>query len=154
VLDHRDRGPAAITDDRLADVIAQLDEPDAPSPVGSDAHTGRLRSRVKRLASFRNQPGGFWVASTKPEVASEALTGSTALADLGAVALLSDGASRLADRFDLMTWPDVLAVLRKDGPRELIARTREAESSDPDGIRWPRGKSSDDASIVYWDVRS
>lgn len=154
VLDRRDEGPAAITDDRLAEVIAQLDEPDDPSPVGSEAHAGRLRSRVERLASFRNQPGGFWVASTNPEAASEALTGSTPLAELDAVALLSDGASRLADRFGLMTWPDVLAVLRKDGPGELIARTREAEAADPDGIRWPRGKSSDDASVVYWDVRA
>ena len=38
--------------------------------------------------------------------------------ELSAVALLSDGASRLADRFDLMTWPDVLGVLSKDGPGE------------------------------------
>jgi len=117
-------------------------------------HPGRLRSRVERLASFRNQPGGFWVAGTKPEAAGEALTRSTPLAELDAVALLSDGASRLTDRFDLMSWLDVLAVLRKDGPGELIARTREAESIDPDGIRWPRGKSSDDASVVYWDVRA
>ena len=153
VLDHVDQGPTIVTDRRLAEAIAQLDEPDDRPAVGSDAHTGRLRSRVERLAEYRNQPGGFWVASTKPEAAHEALIGSTPLAGLDAVALLSDGASRLADRFDLMTWPDLLGVLRKDGPGELIARTREAEASDPEGVRWPRGKASDDASAVYWTVR-
>ncbi|MFB4311966.1 protein phosphatase 2C domain-containing protein [Actinomadura sp. GTD37] len=153
VLDRLDRGPTVITDDRLAEVIARLDEPDGHSPVGSDEHTGLLRSRVERLASYRNQSGGFWVASTKPEAADQALTGSIPLAELDAVALLSDGASRLVDRFQLMTWPDLLGVLRKAGPGELVARTREAESTDPDGMRWPRGKASDDASAVYWAVQ-
>ncbi|WP_433476759.1 integrase [Spirillospora sp. CA-142024] len=153
VLDRPDQGPAVITDGRLAEVVARLDEPDRPSPVDSDEHARFLRSRVEQLASYRNRPGGFWVASTKPEAASEALTGSTPLVDLDAVALLSDGASRLADRFALMTWPDLLAILRKGGPDELIARTREAESTDPDGARWPRGKASDDATAVYWAVQ-
>ncbi|XRQ08900.1 integrase [Actinomadura welshii] len=153
VLDRLDQGPTVITDDRLAGVIAGLDEPGGRPAVGSEEHANRLRSRVERLAAYRNQPGGFWVASTKPEAAHEALTGSTPLDGLDAVALLSDGASRLADRFDLMTWPDVLAVLRKEGPTELITQTREAETSDPDGVRWPRGKASDDASAVYWAVR-
>ena len=93
------------------------------------------------------------MASTKPEAAHEALTGSTPLAELAAVALLSDGASRLVDHFRLMGWADLLGVLSKDGPRGLIAQTREVESTDPDGSRWPRGKASDDASAVYWTVR-
>ncbi|MFG2022038.1 protein phosphatase 2C domain-containing protein [Actinomadura geliboluensis] len=154
VLDRLDQEPTVVTDDRLAEVIARLDEPGDRPAVGSDEHAGRLRHRVERLASYRNQPGGFWVASTKPEAARESLMGSTPLGDLDAVALLSDGASRLADRFDLMSWPDLLGVLRKDGPGELIARTREAEAADPDGVRWPRGKTSDDASAVYWAVRN
>lgn len=154
LLDQVDGNPAIITDDRLAAVIAGLDEPDEVSSLGSDEHTGRLRSRVEQLAAHRNQPGGFWVASTKPEAAFEALTGTTALEELNAVGLLSDGASRLADRFHLMSWRDLLAVLRKDGPAELIARTREAEATDPDGARWPRGKASDDASAIYSPLRS
>ncbi|WP_173096754.1 protein phosphatase 2C domain-containing protein [Actinomadura verrucosospora] len=150
VLDLADREPVVITDDRLAEVIARLDESAELSAVGSREHTERLRSRVERLGSYRNQPGGFWVASTKPEAAGEAFAGSTPLRELDAVALLSDGASRLADRFDLMSWPELLAVLRKAGPTELIARTREVEASDPNGMRWPRGKASDDATAVWW----
>ncbi|QXJ23624.1 protein phosphatase 2C domain-containing protein [Actinomadura graeca] len=150
VLDRVDQAPAVVTDDRLAEVITRLDEPGRLPAVGSDEHTRRLRDRVERLAAYRNQPGGFWVASTKPEAAREALVGSTPLVELNGVALLSDGASRLADRFGLLGWPELLAVLRKGGPAELIARTREAEASDPVGARWPRGKASDDASAVWW----
>ncbi|MES9602149.1 protein phosphatase 2C domain-containing protein [Actinomadura sp. NPDC000929] len=150
VLDPVDQEPAVITDDRLAEVITRLSEPGELPAVGSGEHAERLRSRVERLASYRNQPGGFWVASTKPEAAGQALTGAIQLGELGAVALLSDGASRLVDTFDLMSWPELLAVLRKDGPAELITRTREAEASDPHGTRWPRGKASDDATAVLW----
>ncbi|MFD0854554.1 integrase, partial [Actinomadura adrarensis] len=70
--------------------------------------------------------------------------------ELRALALLSDGASRLADRFGLLTWSGLLDVLRGDGPDALIARTRAAERDDPDGRRWPRGKTHDDATAAFW----
>ncbi|SEG89854.1 Protein phosphatase 2C [Thermomonospora echinospora] len=150
VLDRTGADPVVISDDRLAEVNRKLDDPDERPLLGTSEHAAGLLSRVQKHAAYRNRPGGFWVAGTKPEAAEQALTGSTPLDELQAVALLSDGASRLADRFGLMTWPDLLAVLDKSGPAELIARTREAEASDPDGARWPRGKASDDATAVYW----
>src|SRR6266581_4894558 len=44
----------------------------------------------------------------------------------------------------------VLGAIRDHGPAELVRQVRAAEASDPDGRRWPRGKSRDDATIVYW----
>lgn len=154
VLDRDGYEPTIVTDDRLTEVLQKLEEPGTRPPTGSDEGAAHLLNRVERLAAYRNQPGGFWVASTRPEAAREALTGSSPLTEVGAIALLSDGASRLADRFHLITWPDLLVILRKDGPAELIARTRASEASDPEGERWPRGKASDDASVVYWATRS
>jgi len=69
-----------------------------------------------------------------------------------AAALLSDGASRLVDRFALATWEDVLKVLGNLGPGELLRQVREAESSDLNGSRWPRGKTFDDATVAYCSV--
>ena len=66
------------------------------------------------------------------------------------MALLSDGASRLADRFHLAAWVDVCDILYRDGPSGLIEHVRTAESSDPRGERWPRGKIHDDATAVFW----
>ena len=44
----------------------------------------------------------------------------------------------------------MLAVIRDDGPAELIRQVRAAEDSDPGCARWPRHKPRDDATIIYW----
>jgi hypothetical protein len=67
----------------------------------------------------------------------------------GAVVLL-DGASRLADRFQLATWAGIGTILTGEGPAGLIQRVRAAEAADPQGERWPRGKIHDDATAVLW----
>jgi hypothetical protein len=46
-------------------------------------------------------------------------------------------------------WPGFLDILSERGPRQLIHQIREAEASDPNGERWPRHKSHDDATIAY-----
>ncbi|WP_200306101.1 integrase [Streptomyces adelaidensis] len=98
---------------------------------------------------LRNRPGGYWVASALPRAAEHARTGTLPLGSVRQAALLSDGASRLVDPFGVLTWPALLQVLRDEGPAALIARTREAEMSDPECLRWPRFKRSDDATAVH-----
>jgi hypothetical protein len=39
--------------------------------------------------------------------------------------------------------------LDESGPDELVRRARAAEAADPQGRRWPRTKSTDDATVVY-----
>jgi hypothetical protein len=63
--------------------------------------------------------------------------------------LLSDGASRLVDLFELATWEELLALLDESGPDELVRQVRAAEASDPEGRQWPRTKRGDDATAVY-----
>jgi hypothetical protein len=63
--------------------------------------------------------------------------------------LLSDGASRLVDLFELATWEELLALLDESGPDELLRQVRAAEAVDPQGRQWPRTKRSDDATAVY-----
>jgi Protein phosphatase 2C len=121
-------------------------------PNGTPEHAQAHREYVERLRGHRNRPGGFWVASTEPEAATQALTGSVPRAQVRAAALLSDGASRLVDRFGLATWEDALKILDTFGPGELLRQVREAENSDPTGLRWPRGKASDDATVACCSV--
>lgn len=128
----------------------------ADSPIVMDA--GGIRvfrdDRVDHLPSYtregvrrsRNSPGGFWVASTKPEAAYEGLTGEVPVEGLTCAAVLSDGASRLVERFEHMGWDALLRLLDEEGPRELVRRTRAVEAS---AAARPRGKRFDDATAVF-----
>jgi hypothetical protein len=89
-------------------------------------------------------------AAADPAVAATASTGTVEAAGLRGLALLSDGATRITDRFGLLGWPELLGVLREEGPGALIARVRAAEAADPGRTRWPRGKVSDDATAIWW----
>jgi hypothetical protein len=143
--------PRAITDTSLAETMARC-RPDASLAAGTAEHDEAWRGYSRRLEATRNQPGGYWLAAADPAAAAHALTGTEPLAGLSAVALLSDGASRLADRFHLATWAEVGDILAADGPGGLIRRVRAAESADPEGKRWPRGKIHDDATAVFWAI--
>jgi hypothetical protein len=143
--------PRARTDTRLSQTMARF-RPDAGLAAGTAEHDAAWRAYSRELEAARNQPGGFWLAAADPGAAGHALTGTEPLASLSAVALLSDGASRLADRFHLATWAELCAILAGDGPGGLIRRVRAAESADPRGERWPRGKIHDDATAVFWAI--
>ncbi len=138
-----------LTDDRESKVGQRFRAEMDALPSGSPDHADKLRRYVETMRAYRNRPGGFWVASSEPAVAEEAISGTVPIADVRAAILLSDGASRLVDRFRLTTWSQLVKLVAGDGPDALIDRVREAEQSDPLGQRWPRGKSSDDATVAY-----
>ena len=89
-------------------------------------------------------------ASTSPSAASQAAMVTLPRAGLRGIALLSDGATRITEQYGLLSWDALLAVVREQGPAELIRQVRAAEDSDPGATRWPRGKARDDATVLYW----
>lgn len=129
----------------------------ADSPVVLRAPDGRVTTvaddRVDYLPEYtfeavrkaRNQPGGFWVASTLPAAAYEALSGTTPREQVASVAVMTDGASRYAERYG-HSWDELVAVLESGGPRELIDRVRAYDVAAANGSF--RGKRHDDATAV------
>ena len=89
-------------------------------------------------------------ASVDPDAAGQARTTVLPGDGLHGIALLSDGATRITEVYRLIGWPDLVAVIRGEGPAGLIRQVRAAEASDPDGVRWPRSKARDDATAIYW----
>jgi hypothetical protein len=140
------------TDRRLDEVGRRLRGPVDALPTGSPEHSAALAEFRDALTGLRNRSGGFWVAGPDPRAAEHALAGAVPLSSLASVSLLSDGATRLVDRFELIDWQKALSVLDSSGPDELIRRVREAEADDPDGRRWPRGKARDDATVLHWEL--
>jgi hypothetical protein len=138
-----------VSDDREAKVgrrfRAQMDS----IPNGTPEHEEAHREYVENLRAHRNRSGGFWVASADPLAAEQALTGSVPRTQVHAAAVLSDGASRLVDRFGLATWEEALKTLDTHGPCEVLRQVRDAETNDLSGSRWPRGKTHDDATVAH-----
>lgn len=141
--------PLVITDQRDAWVATDHRAAMEALPIGTPERDRAHRAYLEALLAHRNRDGGYWVAATDPLAAEQAITGSIPVPQVHAVALLSDGAARLVDRFDLIDWREVLNRLAQHGPERLLHDVREAERSDPDGVRWRRSKIFDDASVIY-----
>jgi Protein phosphatase 2C len=143
-LDHPATPAATVTALRLApgriDYLAISD-----STIAADPGDGE-----PLIITDTRPPARTDLATSDPAAATRACTGSIPLAGLRGISLLSDGAARITDRFGLLTWTGVLALIRDAGPGELIRQVRAVEATDPDGIRWPRSKPADDATILYW----
>jgi hypothetical protein len=148
VLAAHDGTVEAITDDRETRIGRDLRSDMDSTAHGTPEHEAAVLAYVRALQAHRNIPGGFWVAASNPAAAREAFMGQRASRNVATATVLSDGASRLVDRFGLATWSELISVLDDRGPNELICRVRAAESSDPAGRRWPRGKSYDDATVA------
>jgi Protein phosphatase 2C len=91
----------------------------------------------------RNAPGGFWIASTRPDAAYEAISGSAE--GVSDVALLTDGVARLRDWYGWDSRAMLDALRYQGGPSGLIRRVREAERAS--GV--PFGKRHDDATVIW-----
>jgi hypothetical protein len=151
VLAGVDGSARVVTDQRIETAARPYRGPLDAMPIGTPGRDEVFRRYVSTVRELRNTAGGFWVASADPQAARHALCGSTPLADVRAALLLSDGATRLTDLFGLASWAQLTALVLDGGPAELIRQVRAAEATDPDGLRWKRGKAVDDATAVCCD---
>ncbi|MEV5543527.1 protein phosphatase 2C domain-containing protein [Saccharopolyspora shandongensis] len=129
----------------LADSPMVLDVAGEARPIIDDRIDHLPGYSLEVVRDLRNQPGGFWVASTKPEAAHEAVHGLLPVAGVRRAVLLTDGASCYVDRFGLGDWADLLDLVEHAGPMELLRRVRAAEAAE---TRRRRGKLHDDATAV------
>ncbi|MEV7980645.1 hypothetical protein [Streptomyces sp. NPDC086519] len=101
-------------------------------------------------ATVRNKEGGFFTAAADPSVAARAVTGTVPRAEVGALAALTDGATRWTEKFRAGDWTALLDVIRKEGARALVDRVRELEAADrQERVFLRRSKTHDDATVVY-----
>lgn len=120
-------------------------------PRDSPERTAAGAEYALEVEALRNKKDGtgFYTAAADPAVAERAVTGTTPRADVRALLALTDGATRWTETFRLGDWPELVALVRKEGTGALIARVREAERADPRRTAYPRGKAHDDASAVF-----
>jgi hypothetical protein len=143
VLDQIRGGPQVVTDEREVTARRICSAPLHGVPAGTPEYDRIRASCVEAMRVRRNQPGGYWIAKDDPHAAREAVTGSRPLAELGSVALLSNGASRIVSPYGLTDWPGVLDLLGADGPAEIVRRVRQAEARAADA------PVPDDATVAH-----
>ncbi|MER6359253.1 hypothetical protein [Kitasatospora sp. NPDC001527] len=140
------------TDLRVNTVVPELRAETERFATGTPEHTESVRRMVTAQRLTRNTAGGYWVAASNGEAANHAFTGAVPTAGISAVAVMSDGASRLVTDYGAASWSEVFATLRTAGADGLISAVRDVEATDPDGVRWPRYKRGDDAAVAFCQI--
>jgi len=145
-----DRGGdiVVISDDRVSQTaVAERRAADA-YPIGSpEKNDAMVRMKHAELA-MRNRDGGYWIAAAEPAAARHARVGRVALSEVGRFAVLTDGATRVVSQFAKLSWCELLDLAETESPAAVLRAVRALESSDPLGLRWPRNKRSDDATMA------
>ncbi|MFI8079833.1 hypothetical protein ACIF6L_03390 [Kitasatospora sp. NPDC086009] len=149
IVFERDGEYLVKTDLRVDTVVPELRAETERFATGTPEHTESVRRMVTAQRLTRNTPGGYWVAASTGEAAGHALTGVMPQDGVTAAAVMSDGAAGLVTDYNAASWPEVFAKLRAAGADGLISYVREVEATDPDGVRWPRYKASDDAAVAF-----
>jgi hypothetical protein len=163
LLDHGNR-VTAVTDTRLASVAPELRREIKTALAKGQgyreaAHERRRVRLVEAERLKRNREGGYWIAADDPRAAEHALTARHAVGRIfprvKRILMMSDGVERAASLLGLYDSTETFLATAVDiGPEACIRAIRMVEASDRAGRRYPRTKSSDDASLIIWDVDS
>ncbi|GAA1991281.1 protein phosphatase 2C domain-containing protein [Catenulispora subtropica] len=141
------RGRDAVDYAVLGDSAILIERGDGELIVAHDDRTAFLDDHsVAGVSRLRNTDEGFWIASNRPEAAARAIVGGVPRAEVKRAALVTDGVTRLVERYG-RTWLDLLDRLDKHGPREVLADIRAEELATPPGTY--RGKAHDDVTAVF-----
>jgi hypothetical protein len=110
----------------------------------------RVRPWLRKNRSMMNNPGGYWVLGLDPAAIDHALVGSLILDGPTQALLASDGFARLVDTLKVFhNWNELFMFIETKGLASAFKRLRESEANDPECLRHPRLKVSDDATAVY-----
>jgi len=104
--------------------------------------------RAKR--ELNNTPqSGVWTLGLVPEASEHVFTVALPSDEVTHVLLMSDGFSAAVDAYKLWDESALMAVAKTDGLTKINAGIRHVERVvDPDAMRFPRYKQSDDSSAI------
>ncbi|MFE0270436.1 protein phosphatase 2C domain-containing protein [Nocardiopsis alba] len=143
-----DHGLSVITDQSVETVVHAEREAALAAPTGSQEKADRMAELVRAQRLVRNTPEGYWIAGANPDAADHAIERSWPREEVRRFAAMTDGVSCLVDVYNAMSWSDLLNTAQAN-ITDVISTVRRVEDTDPEGVRWPRYKKSDDATIAY-----
>lgn len=157
----RDGSLVVSTDDVLEELdaraVALMSERDPGLALTGPERRRLVDDVVRAHRLLRNTEGGYWSLDPTGAALAHLRRLSMPRAEVASVAGMSDGFWRAFARsgpaaFGVADPVTELACLTPGRARDILARLRELEASDPDFRRFPRLKRSDDASLFWLDL--
>lgn len=99
-----------------------------------------------------NGGGGAWVFAPQAECAAHATCDIVSAPKGARLLLATDGFLALITDYARHDAPGLTAAVAEQGLPALMEELRAIEAADPDGVRFPRFKQSDDATALFVEV--
>ncbi|MFF4344933.1 protein phosphatase 2C domain-containing protein [Kitasatospora sp. NPDC001540] len=151
----------ALRDDRLEDLVRPHPDMErlrehlrAGHGFSSPAHRemlGRLRQHQLQHINRHGDPYAYWVAEAVPAAARHAVVRSWPQAQLRRVLVATDGVQAGVESYGLWAWGPLVEACADTGfgPQRAVERIQAYEhTDDPDGVKHPRYKISDDKAVA------
>lgn len=103
---------------------------------------------LRRLRSLVNTLDAYWLMAADPAVGDHVNLGQVALSGPADVLLMSDGFHALSADYGAHDDAGLVAAARTRGLEALYRELRAIERADPKGEKFPRFKTSDDATAL------
>lgn len=103
---------------------------------------------LRRIRAQANRPGAPWTFSLDPACADHAALWAFKLHRPAHLLLATDGFAALADRYSAYDGASLVRAALKKGLQELGRELRAVEAADETRTRYPRFKTSDDATAL------
>jgi hypothetical protein len=107
---------------------------------------------LQKNRSMANREGGYWILGFDIRAAENALQGEIELSTGDSLLAMSDGFTRLFDKFNLIRLESLMPTLRDLTLTHLIEKLRESEINDPECLNFPRIKCHDDSSALLLQI--
>jgi len=132
--------------------VRRLSKPGGRGPAAAGVREEFLPAlRASRNAV--NSPGGDWLFAPDAACAGHAKEARVAVLVDSPILLASDGFLALASDYGRYSPETLLAAAAERGLAVLGEELRAVEASDPEGLRYPRFKRSDDATALLLALR-
>jgi hypothetical protein len=133
--------------------VVRLAKPGGKGPAAAGVREEFLPA-LRASRNTVNSPGGDWLFAPDVACADHAKQARVAALADSPILLASDGFLALASDYGCYSPETLLAAATERGLAVLGEELRAVEAADPEGLRYPRFKRSDDATAILLALRT
>lgn len=120
--------------------------------VSHEKRSEKLLPRILENRALRNMYPGYDVLTPSDDIREHLERALLLKKDVQRICALTDGLARSFEAFDLCDWSTFFGYVDTKGLENVIYDIREIEDLDPECVRYPRFKKSDDATGIIVEI--